>query len=125
MTQINPFDNFYFKKGLGQTEGINSPQKIDEQNSPAQIQEQEGAGNSLPKSDENDFVDMSSMIDDSGDFSSSDFTSDDENENINTDETSSTNNTENNTEQGQNNQNEDEIKEEVSQFIDDLLKKNN
>ena len=120
INQINPFDNLHFKKGLGQTENIGAPQKIDEQNSPAQIQE--GAAiQSLPKSDENDFVDMSSMVDDSGDFNSSNFNFEDKNA---ANEINNTDN-QNNESQNQNNQNEEEIKEEVNQFVNDLLEKKN
>ncbi len=96
MNQINPFDNLHFKKGLGQTENIGAPH-------------------------ENDFVDMSSMVDDSGDFNSSNFNFEDKNA---ANEINNTDN-QNNESQNQNNQNEEEIKEEVNQFVNDLLEKKN
>ena len=120
MNRINPFDNLYFKQGLGETEGINSPSKIDEKKSPQKPDEGQGI-DSLPKSNEDDFVDMSNMVDDTENFDTSNF-------NFNEDDTTSEiNNTEqsHNEEQGQNNQNQDDIKEEASQFINDLLEKQN
>ena len=48
MNRINPFDNLYFKQGLGETEGINSPSKIDEKKSPQKPDEAQGI-DSLPK----------------------------------------------------------------------------
>lgn len=99
MNQINPFDNLYFKT-IGQPEGISSPSKIDETNSPAKSDESKGI-NDIPQTNENDCIDTSNMVDDTNGLNSSDL------------------------EQNQDNKNQDEIKEEVSQFVNDLLEKQN
>lgn len=99
MSRINPFDNLHFKQGIGQQEGINAPSKVDETKTPAKSDETQGIG-SIPQTNEDDFVDISDMVDDTSDFSSSDLS------------------------QNQN-QDQNEIKEEVSQFVDDLLEKQN
>ncbi len=118
MDRINPFDNLHFKQGLGQTQEVASPSKIDGQNTKEQPENIQGVG-SLPQSDEDDFVDTSSMIDDTGDFSSSNF--DFENEDK-TSEIDSAGTKEENGE-NQNNQNEDDIQEQINNFVSELLEK--
>lgn len=120
MDKINPFDNLYFKKGLEQTQSVNAPQKINEQNSPLKPEENQGIKELLNKN-EDEFVDMSLMTDDFDDLGTSDFDFNEDNENFQTGNLE----TKNGDKQNQNNHNEDEIKEEVNQFINDLLEKKN
>lgn len=118
MDRINPFDNLHFKQGLGQTEQISSP-KANEKAVPEQSESQ--GINSIPKSDEDDFVDASALIDDTGDFNTSNF---DFENNDKTNEVNSTESKDDN-KQNQNESNEEELKEQVNEFVNELLEKRN
>ena len=120
MNRINPFDNLHFKQGIGQAGNVESPERVDKCNTPSKPDGAQEA-NSIPKTNEDDFVDMSDMVDDSGNFDTSDFNFDKSGDTDNVDASE----TENSEGQNQNNQNQDEVKEEVSQFVEDLLKKQN
>lgn len=119
MDCINPFDNLHFKQGLKQAEEINSPDKVNEQTTPGQSESQ-GKSN-IPKSNEDDFVDTTALIDDTGNFDTSGFNFEDDNK---TGEISSAESKDDSS-QNQNNSNKKEAEEQIYEFVNELLEKRN
>ncbi len=120
MNGINPFDNLRFKHGPGQAEEVNSPSKVDEQKTQNQPDKTQGI-EALPKSNEDDFVDMSDMVDDTGDFNTSDFNFEGEDK---TGEVDSSKAKDDNS-QNQGSQNEDDIQKQAEELVSELLEKQN
>lgn len=120
MVHFNPFDDSFLKHKIGSTENISAPNKVDETNLPSGKEDSAQNGAGIQKTDENDYLDTSDMIDDSADFSSNDFGEEDNSPQI--DETNSgaesSNNNENNGKE-----NQEEIMEEASQLMENFFDK--
>lgn len=123
MVQFNPFDDSFLKHRIGSTENISAPNKVDEASMPSDDKQGMQSG-TIEKTDENDYLDMSDMVDDSAEFDSSSFENED-NEQINkADKNSgSSDNQENNQED------KEEIMEDamqnMQQFMDNFFDKKN
>ncbi len=119
MSRINPFDNLHFKQGLGQTEQISSPNKTNEQGASEQLTSNKI--NHISKSNEDDFVDASGLIDDTNDFNTSnfDFKNDDKTGEVTSAEDKDNSN------QNQNDLDKKEFEELVNNFASKLLEKRN
>jgi len=77
MTKINPFDSNYNSQ-IGQTTGVNAPQRVGEQN-PQTTKPEDGA--KKPGTvDEDTLVDLSTMVDDTEGFDGTNFGANDGND---------------------------------------------
>lgn len=72
MNRINPFENYFDPNKIGNAGNVGAPKEIDGQNQPEETGETQGISG-VEQTQEDDFVDTSNMVDDSGDFNPRDF----------------------------------------------------